>query len=65
MFYFGGVFQLSACVMPKSSKIDDWMSFPEIGPAHTPNFNKTKNVPLNFDWMSFPWIGLVYAPEIC
>jgi len=40
MLYFEWVYQKSA-KMPQNSKIDDWMSFPEIGPAHTPNLNKT------------------------
>ena len=31
---FGWVFQKSVCVTPRNSKIDCWMSFPEIGLTH-------------------------------
>ena len=48
-----GFLSITAC-HAENPKIDDWMSFPEIGPAHTPNLNKTEKVPINFDWMSFP-----------
>ena len=37
------------------SEMHNWRSFPEIGPAHAPNLNKTENrVHITIGWMSFP-----------
>ena len=39
---FGWFFRKSVCVTTQKSKIDCWMSFPEINLAHAPNLNKTE-----------------------
>ena len=44
--------------MPQNSKIDDWISFPEIGLAHAPEIEISKKY-----WMSFPEIRLYHTPE--
>jgi len=65
MLYFGLVFQKSLidCVMPRNSKIEDWITFPEISLADTPNLNQTERFPINFGWMSFPSINLKLMPR--
>ena len=56
MLYFGWVLHKFACVLPQNLKIDDWMTFPEIGLARTPEIENSVKY-----WMSFPEIGLCHA----
>ena len=55
----GSIFQKTVSVKPENSKIDNWMSFPEISLVQDPILNKTEYVLKKFAWMSFPEIGLV------
>ena len=48
--------------MPRNSKIDYWMSFPEIDPAHEFEQN---SIGTNKFWLDEFSIILAHAPKIC